>query len=118
MIVFLLACLLTYNAEPVGMSGSATFQRGRYNTFGFLVDRTASSWQKESVTWLLNGIQYKQVFGLDVGDMDTWARLVHAPMYILFNVAVGGGWPGLPNYRTTFGKNSSMSVDYVAVYNS
>jgi beta-glucanase (GH16 family) len=36
------------------------------------------------------------------------------PFYILFNVAVGGNWPGPPNAGTAF--PVTMEVDYVRVY--
>ena len=36
------------------------------------------------------------------------------PFYILFNVAVGGNWPGAPDSTTAF--PVSMEVDYVRVY--
>ncbi len=34
--------------------------------------------------------------------------------FLIFNVAVGGNWPGSPNTSTTFPQ--SMIVDYVRVY--
>jgi beta-glucanase (GH16 family) len=36
------------------------------------------------------------------------------PFFILFNVAVGGGWPGNPDATTTFPQR--MLVDYLRVY--
>lgn len=38
------------------------------------------------------------------------------PFYIIFNVAVGGDWPGPPNSMTVFPQE--MLVDYVRVYKS
>lgn len=38
------------------------------------------------------------------------------PFYIIFNVAVGGDWPGKPNDSTPFDETGAMFVDYVRVY--
>lgn len=38
------------------------------------------------------------------------------PMYMILNLAVGGDWPGDPDEKTKFGKQSQMVVDYVRVY--
>ena len=38
------------------------------------------------------------------------------PFYIIFNVAVGGDWPGYPDESTSFGPEAQMLVDWVKVY--
>ena len=38
------------------------------------------------------------------------------PFYIIFNVAVGGDWPGDPDEKTKFDKHAQMRVDWVRVY--
>ncbi|MGA2429766.1 MAG: glycoside hydrolase family 16 protein [Candidatus Acidiferrum sp.] len=38
------------------------------------------------------------------------------PFYLILNVAVGGGWPGVPDATTTFPQ--TMLVDYVRVYSA
>lgn len=38
------------------------------------------------------------------------------PFYMIFNVAVGGDWPGNPDTTTQFGENAALRVDYVRVY--
>jgi len=104
--------------EYNGISGQTSFQRGVYHTFSILVDRTPGSWEQESMSFQLDGNTYSTVTGSIVGGADAWSKLVHEPMFILFNVAIGGGWPGSPNAQTVEGSGSGMSVDYVAVYNS
>ncbi len=36
--------------------------------------------------------------------------------YVIFNLAVGGTWPGNPDDSTKFDKNARLEVDYVRVY--
>jgi len=38
----------------------------------------------------------------------------NAPFYMIFNVAVGGNWPGSPDASTVFPQQ--MEVDYVRVF--
>ncbi|MBQ2117355.1 MAG: carbohydrate binding domain-containing protein, partial [Lachnospiraceae bacterium] len=38
------------------------------------------------------------------------------PFYMIFNVAVGGNWPGNPDDTTGFEENARLTVDYVRVY--
>ena len=38
------------------------------------------------------------------------------PFYIIFNVAVGGDWPGDPTEDTPFDERAQMQVDWVRVY--
>lgn len=39
-------------------------------------------------------------------------------MYLIANVAIGGGFPGEPTSSTLAGYNSGMYLHYVAVYMS
>ncbi len=70
-------------------------------------------WYASSMRWYVDGIFYL--------SLTTW----HAPnapfpapfdqfFYLILNVAVGGRWPGNPDYTTLFPQK--MYVDYVRVY--
>jgi hypothetical protein len=52
-------------------------------------------------------------------DATTWANAVDHPFFIIFDLAMGGGFPaafgGGPNAATVSG--GQMNIDYVAVYN-
>ena len=52
-------------------------------------------------------------------DADTWAKAVDHPFFIIYDLAMGGGFPGAfgggPNASTISG--GQMNIDYVAVYN-
>jgi len=73
----------------------------------------ALEWDVNEMRWYVDGVLY--------GMQNTWyssAATFPAPFdqrfYILFNVAVGGNFPGPPNGSTTF--PVTMEVDYVRVY--
>jgi beta-glucanase (GH16 family) len=67
----------------------------------------AVDWEPNTITWYFDG---QQVF-----QTPTPAG-VNVPMYVIMNLAVGGGWPGDVNSTTPF--PSSMQVDWVRVYAS
>ena len=71
-----------------------------YHTYG--VD-----WESDKITWYFDG---KPVYQVDTpADM-------HKPMYMIANLAVGGGWPGAANSTTPF--PAQMNIDYVRAYSS
>jgi len=47
-------------------------------------------------------------------DDKTWKEATDHSFFIILNVAMGGGWPGMPNKDTESGK--PMLVDYVRVF--
>jgi beta-glucanase (GH16 family) len=66
-------------------------------------------WTPTSIIWYLDGIQY---YEMDItGDELTE---FHNSYYFIFNVAVGGNWPGNPDETTTFPQR--MVVDYIRVF--
>ena len=66
-------------------------------------------WDATSIKWLVDDVQYNQ---LDI----TPAELTEFQnnFFLIFNVAVGGNWPGSPDATTVFPQ--SMYVDYVRVF--
>ena len=62
-------------------------------------------WTKDTINWFFDDIQ--------VASAPTPSDL-HQPMYMLVNLAVGGGWPGAPNASTQF--PASYSIDWVRAY--
>ena len=66
-------------------------------------------WTPSSITWYLDDVQFE--------TMDTTPAELSEfqnDFYFIFNVAVGGNWPGSPNETTTFPKQ--MTVDYIRVF--
>ncbi|EGX52487.1 hypothetical protein AOL_s00043g276 [Orbilia oligospora ATCC 24927] len=102
--------------EPNGIGGTTSIVRGIFNTYTLRVDRTYGDWRNESLTWSVNGIEYHRVSGYDIGDNKTWASLVYEPFFLIFNVAMGGGFPNAwagkdtPTAETTSGYASILSL--------
>ncbi|MFJ5608077.1 discoidin domain-containing protein [Streptomyces sp. NPDC093221] len=86
-----------------------------YHTYAVEIDRSTSP---EQIRWYLDGANYFTLSSNQV-DATAWANAVDHSFYIIFDLAIGGGFPaafgGGPNAATVSG--GSLNVDYVAVYN-
>ncbi|MEK6650949.1 MAG: glycoside hydrolase family 16 protein, partial [Bacteroidota bacterium] len=65
----------------------------------------AMEWDSTAIRWYVDGRQY---FTTSIG------KPFDKRFHLLFNVAVGGNWPGNPDEFTTFPQR--MTVDYVRVF--
>ncbi|MFW2504369.1 family 16 glycosylhydrolase [Clostridium diolis] len=68
-------------------------------------------WDASSIKWFVDGTQYLEA---NIANNINGTEEFHKPFFILFNLAVGGNWPGNPNGSTPF--PAKMYVDYVRVY--
>lgn len=68
-------------------------------------------WEKDKISWLLDDNLYLTLTKADVGDAN---YPFNAPHFFIFNVAVGGNWPGPPDANTKFPQR--MFVDYIRVF--
>ena len=73
----------------------------------------AVEWDSDEIRWYVDDVNY--------GVNDSWNSSggpypapFDQPFYILFNVAVGGSWPGAPDSTSNF--PVTMEVDWVRVY--
>ena len=86
-----------------------------FHTYAVEIDRSTSP---EQIRWYLDGVNYFTVNSSQV-DAATWANAVDHSFFIIFDLAMGGGFPaafgGGPNASTVSG--GQLTVDYVAVYN-
>jgi len=86
-----------------------------YHTYAVQIDRSVSP---EQIRWYLDGNQYFSVNANQV-DATTWSNAVDHPFFIIYDLAMGGGFPdafgGGPNASTVSG--GQMNIDWVAVYN-
>lgn len=86
-----------------------------YHRYAVEIDRSTSP---EQIRWYLDGANY---FTLSANRVDatTWANAVDHPFFIIYDLAIGGGFPdafgGGPNSSTVSG--GAMKIDWVAVYN-
>ncbi|GAA0540607.1 glycoside hydrolase family 16 protein [Paractinoplanes ferrugineus] len=86
------------------------------HTYALEYDRSVSP---EQMRWYLDGNNYFTVNANQV-DATTWNNATHHGVFVILNVAMGGGFPaafgGGPTSATQSGV--PMIVDYVAVYQS
>jgi len=66
-------------------------------------------WQESSIEWF---VDYRNYYTVTPSTINFEA--FYLPQFFIFNVAVGGVWPGYPNATTVFPQ--SMIVDYVRVF--
>lgn len=87
-----------------------------YHTYSVIVDRSVSP---EQIRWYLDGVNYFTVSASQV-PAATWTAAVDHSFFIIFDLAMGGGFPGAfgggPTASTQSG--ASMLVDNVQVYTS
>ena len=60
--------------------------------------------------WRVNNVPY---YHFDIDDSASLAPF-RQPFFLIFNIAVGGNWPGYPDASTTFPQK--MIVDYVRIF--
>ena len=82
--------------------GSGQFADG-FHTFGI-------EWNPATITYFLDGIQT----GSAPDNLVTQGTIFQQPFFLIFNLAVGGQWPGSPDNQTTFPQ--TMAVDWVRIY--
>lgn len=80
----------------------------------------AVEWEPGEMRFYCDDVNYKTINNWytkrqGFGEV-TFPAPFDQPFYIIFNVAVGGDWPGYPDETTTFGEEAQMVVDYVKVY--
>ncbi|MFI1094598.1 ricin-type beta-trefoil lectin domain protein [Streptomyces sp. NPDC020917] len=106
------------NGIGSGLRGCSGCQSG-FHTYSMILDRTNTS--AESITFYLDGSAYFTVTEGQVGA-STWQQAFDHNMMIIFDLAMGGGFPNgvcgctSPSGATTSG--GTMSVGYVAAYST
>lgn len=80
----------------------------------------AVEWEPGEIRLYCDGIKYKTMNDWytkrpGFGEV-TYPAPFDQPFYLIFNVAVGGNWPGYPDSTTPFDEQAQMVVDYVKVY--
>jgi beta-glucanase (GH16 family) len=89
-------------------SGAYTLSDNKTLADGFHVYSLV--WDQQSIAWYIDDVQYHSMALDDSSNLQAF----HKPFFLIFNVAVGGNWPGSPNANTQFPKR--MLVDYVRVF--
>lgn len=68
-------------------------------------------WKKDSLQWLVDDTPF---FSAGVSSVDPFPTAFNNNQFFIFNVAVGGLWPGTPPSTTVFPQR--MFVDYIRVF--
>ncbi|KAJ1335925.1 family 16 glycosylhydrolase [Microdochium nivale] len=89
-----------------------------WHTWAATWDRSPSSWRDQSISWSMDGREYLRIKGSEVNREASWNYVANKPHKIIFNVAVGGIWPGDPNSSTQQGDGAMMEIAYVAHFQS
>ncbi len=89
--------------NPYSLSDGSTF----YDQFHVF----SMEWKQDQVKLYVDNNLYLTVNKTDLGSTP---YPFNAPFFFIFNVAVGGNWPGSPDATTTFPQR--MIVDYIRVY--
>ena len=66
-------------------------------------------WNSQSITWFIDDVEF-HVIDITSSELSEF----HQEFFFIFNVAVGGNWPGNPDASTNFPQK--MIVDYVRVF--
>lgn len=69
-------------------------------------------WEKDSVIFIVDDRVIQSATPSSLGSTNPYP--FNAPFFFIFNVAVGGNWPGSPDETTSFPQ--SMIVDYIRVF--
>ena len=98
-----------------------TYSSDEYHTWAVRIDRKNSggNWEDEKIQFLLDGEQYAEVSGRDMGDEERWASVAHQGVFPILQVAVGNNWGAdgsQPDSNTATGPDGGMALKYVAVY--
>ena len=94
------------NGQHAQFGGSTSLASGRlYDQFHVF----SIEWDEQKIRWFLDGQQYHVVDITPSGLSE-----FHEEFFFIFNVAVGGNWPGYPDATTAFPQR--MIVDYIRVF--
>jgi hypothetical protein len=66
-------------------------------------------WDAQSIKWFVNDVKFHEI-DITPAHMNEF----HEKFFFIFNIAVGGSWPGSPDNTTRFPQQ--MKVDYVRVF--
>lgn len=94
------------NGNHAEFSGSRVLSTGvfadEYHVFSII-------WDDQKITWYLDDVAFHSI-----AITESHLSEFNEKFFFIFNVAVGGNWPGNPDATTTFPQR--MIVDYVRVF--
>lgn len=88
----------------------------RTNSFTLYSGKFSSEFHAFSLIWTPNRLKWlvdnQQYYSLNRAEINSFPFAL--PQFFIFNIAVGGNWPGSPDQTTIFPQH--MIVDYIRVY--
>lgn len=92
--------------QHASYGGNTSLSSGRfYDEFHVF----SIEWDEQRIRWLLDGQEY-HVLSITGSELSEFRN----NFFFIFNVAVGGNWPGYPDATTVFPQR--MIVDYIRVF--
>lgn len=85
------------------LAGGATYN-DEFHVFSLV-------WEQDLIKWYIDDVQFHQLKPADLGSAP---YPFNQDFFFIFNVAVGGNWPGSPDASTVFPQR--LIVDYVRVF--
>jgi len=102
---------LHYGASSATHGSKGSFYTLGSGTFYDQFHVFSMTWKQDEIKLYVDNTLFLTVTKTDVG---TAPYPFNNPFFFIFNVAVGGNWPGSPDATTTFPQR--MIVDYVRVF--
>ena len=68
-------------------------------------------WERDCLKWYMDEVLFHTIVPANVTNT---AFPFNAPFFFIFNIAVGGNWPGNPDKSTAFPQE--MEIDYIRVF--
>ncbi|MCS5594844.1 MAG: family 16 glycosylhydrolase [Porticoccaceae bacterium] len=96
------------NSSNASYGGDRVLSSGETLSTNFHV--YSIEWDSSAITWYLDDIQYHTMAIDDSASLAAFRK----EFFFIFNIAVGGNWPGNPSSSTVFPQR--MVVDYVRVF--
>jgi beta-glucanase (GH16 family) len=96
----------SFNGQHTEFSGNIQLPSGDFNQRFHVF---SIEWDENQIRWYMNDQQYHS---LDITPADRTE--FQEKFFFIFNIAVGGNWPGYPDETTTFPQR--MIVDYIRVF--
>ena len=95
------------NGQHASYGGNTMLSEGKIFADEFHVFSIV--WDAEKIVWYLDDVQY-HIIDIRPTELDEFQK----EFFFIFNVAVGGDWPGNPNETTLFPQR--MIVDYIRMF--
>jgi len=80
----------------------------------------ALEWEPGLLRWYVDGVPYYETSDwfckTDGGTERDYPAPFNQEFHVIFNVAVGGDWPGSPDETTIFDERACMYVDYIRYF--